>query len=100
MYNPDEEHTYFITYRGIYCYKTMSFGLKNVGATYQRLRPYRKNDGGVHEQDVSQVQNGRRSHRTSRTDIRALEKVPNEAQPLKCASGVGMKKFLSFMVNH
>ena len=30
MYEPDEEHTFFITERGIYCYKAMSFGLKNA----------------------------------------------------------------------
>ena len=31
----DREKTYFITEWGTYCYRVMSFGLKNAGATYQ-----------------------------------------------------------------
>jgi hypothetical protein len=32
----DQEKIAFITLFGTYCYTTMSFGLKNAGATYQR----------------------------------------------------------------
>ncbi|GJX94677.1 reverse transcriptase domain-containing protein [Tanacetum coccineum] len=37
MVEEDEEKTAFITSQGIFYYTKMSFGLKNVGATYQRL---------------------------------------------------------------
>ena len=47
----DQEKTSFVTAQGTYCYLVMPFGLKNVGATYQRLvkRMFQKQIGATME---------------------------------------------------
>ena len=37
MHEANQEKTSFVTNQGLFCYKVMLFGLKNAGATYQRL---------------------------------------------------------------
>lgn len=37
MDEADQEKTSFVTSQGLFCYKVMSFGLKNAEATYLRL---------------------------------------------------------------
>ena len=37
MSEEDQEKNAFITSQRLYCYNVMPFGLKNAGATYQRL---------------------------------------------------------------
>ena len=37
MDEDNQEKISFVTSQGFYCYKVMSFGLKNAEATYQRL---------------------------------------------------------------
>ena len=37
MDEADQEKMSFVTSQGLFCYEIMPFGLKNAGATYQRL---------------------------------------------------------------
>ena len=51
MDSDDQETTSFVTAQRTYCYRVMPFGLKNVGATYQRLvsRMFQKQIGTTME---------------------------------------------------
>lgn len=105
MYPPDEENTSFITDRGLYCYRVMPFGLKNAGATYQRLvnRMFANLLGKTMEVYVDDMlvksleTEDHIEHLTGAFEI--LRKFQMKLNPLKCAFGVASGKFLGYMVN-
>ena len=105
MYETDEEHTSFITDRGIYYYKAMPFGLKNARATYQRLvngmfKDLIGKSMEVYVDDMlvkSKMEEDHIEHLNQIFDI--LRKYQMKLNLLKCAIRVGLGKFLGFMVN-
>uniref|UniRef100_A0A2N9I2W9 Uncharacterized protein n=1 Tax=Fagus sylvatica TaxID=28930 RepID=A0A2N9I2W9_FAGSY len=85
----DQEKTSFITSRGLFCYKVMPFGLKNAGATYQRLmnRMFHDQIGRnveVYVDDMlGKVQRGRRSPGRPQRDFPNAPQRGIEANPDK-----------------
>ena len=106
MHVPDQEHTSFITDSGLYCYKVMSFSLKNAGATYQRLvnMMFKEQIGKTMEiyvDDMFVKSKTVADHVAHLANIFAiLKRYQMKLNPLKCAFGVASEKFLGFMVNH
>ena len=100
----DAEKTSFITPHGLYCYNVMSFGLKNAGATYQRLvtkmfRPLLGTTMEVYIDDMLVKSKQRPDHTTHlQQAFDILRKYGMKLNPIKCAFGVSAGKFLDFMV--
>ena len=100
----DEEKTAFITPHGLYCYKVMPFGLKNVGATYQRLmtkifKPLVGRTVEVYIDDIVVKSKTREEHALHLQEVfHLLRKYGMKLNPSKCAFGVSAGKFLGFMV--
>nr|CAN82984.1 hypothetical protein VITISV_030339 [Vitis vinifera] len=101
----DEEKTAFITPHGLYCYKVMPFGLKNAGATYQRLmtkifKPLIGHSVEVYIDDIVVKSETREQHILHLQEVfHLLRKYGMKLNPSKCAFGVSAGKFLGFMVN-
>ncbi|KAM1105265.1 hypothetical protein ACFX19_013758 [Malus domestica] len=105
MNPPDQEHTTFTTDRGLYCYKVMPFGLKNVGATYQRLvnsmftEQIRKSME-VYVDDMLVKSKHADQHITNLFEtFTILKRYRMRLNPNKCAFGVSSGKFLGFMIS-
>ena len=102
----DQEKTSFVTAQGTYCYRVMPFGLKNAGATYQRLvnRMFQKNIGATMEvyiDDMLVKSTKSDLHITHLSEaFQILRNYNMKLNPAKCAFGVSAGKFLGFIVNH
>ncbi|KAM2724191.1 hypothetical protein EV1_027047 [Malus domestica] len=106
LMNPsDQEHTAFTTDRGLYCYKVMPFGLKNAGATYQRLvnSMFAEQIGKsmeVYVDDMLVKSKHADQHITNLSEtFTILKRYRMRLNPNKCAFGVGSGKFLGFMIS-
>ena len=100
----DLENTAFITPRGIFCYRVMPFGLKNVGATYQRMitKMFIKQLGKTVEVYIDDMVVKSIFAEDHLGDLRAvfntLRQHHLKLNASKCAFGVRSGKFLRFMV--
>ena len=102
----DQEKTSFVTAQGTYCYLVMPFGLKNAGATYQRLvnRMFQKQIGAtmevyIDDMLVKSTTTGLHIANLSEA-FQILRNYNMKLNPAKCAFGVSVGKFLGFIVNH
>ena len=102
----DQEKTSFVTAQGTYCYWVMPFGLKNAGATYQRLvnRMFQKQIGATMEVYIDNM-----LVKSTTADLHIahlfeafmiLRNYNMKLNPAKCAFGVSAGRFLGFIVNH
>ncbi|GJV86361.1 reverse transcriptase domain-containing protein [Tanacetum coccineum] len=105
MAEEDEEKTTFITSQGIFCYTKMSFGLKNAGATYQRLvdRAFQKQIGRNLEVYVDDLVIKSHTEEEIIRDIaetfKTLRQINMKLNPKKCTFRMQEGMFLGYKVN-
>ena len=89
----------------MYCYQVMPFGLKNAGATYQRLvnKMFQKQIGTSMEvciDDMLVKAVKAKLHIDHLAEaFQVLKDYKMKLHPTKCAFGVSARKFLGFIVN-
>ncbi|XP_062100745.1 uncharacterized protein LOC133806667 [Humulus lupulus] len=105
MKSEDQIHTAFITEGGLYCYKVMPFGLKNAGATYQRLMHKlfssllgRNMEVYIDDMVIKSKQSS--SHINDLTEcFDILDTHKMKLNPSKCVFGVSSGQFLGYVVS-
>ncbi|KAL0322537.1 UNVERIFIED_CONTAM: Transposon Ty3-G Gag-Pol polyprotein [Sesamum angustifolium] len=101
----DQEKTSFVTDQGIFCYNVMPFGLKNAGATYQRLinNMFREQIGRnmeVYIDDMMVKSHKKENHKQDLQEcFGILQHFGMKLNPTKCTFGVHGGKFLGFMIS-
>ena len=100
-----QEKTAFVTSQGLYYYKVMPFGLKNAGATYQRLvnKMISKQIGRNLELYMDDMLVKSKEESAHLDDLEetftTLKQYHMKLIPSKCAFRVASGKFLGFMVS-
>nr|XP_025697372.1 uncharacterized protein K02A2.6-like [Arachis hypogaea] len=106
MHPSDENKIAFIIEYGNYCYKVMPFGLKNAGATYQRLmdKVFANQIGRnmeVYVDDMVAKTKLSNKHVDDLTEIfNQIRRYNMQLNPEKCAFGVQGGKFLGFLLTN
>ena len=106
MDKQDDKSTTFMTNIGLFCYRVMPFGLKNVGATCQRLvnkifKPLISQTMEVYVDDMitkSREPIDHVQHLEETFDL--LRKYRMKLNHEKCAFGISLGKFLGFLMSH
>ena len=105
MASEDMEKTMFVTLWGTFCYKVMSFGLKNVGATYQRamvalFHDMMHKEIEVYMDDMIAKSRTEEEHLVNlRKLFERLCKYQLKLNPGKCTFWVKLGKLLGFIVS-
>ncbi|XP_073127795.1 uncharacterized protein [Henckelia pumila] len=100
----DKDKVSFVTSTGTYCYVVMPFGLKNAGATYQRLmdKVFEQQIGKNIEVYVDDILVKTRTTDQFITDLtqtfQTLKRYQLKLNPNKCTFGVRAGKFLGYIV--
>ena len=101
-----QEKTAFVTLIGNYHYKVMSFGLKNVGSTYQRMmtkmfEPQLSRNIEVYIDDMVVKSKVVSEHVGDLANIfEILRRHKSRLNASKCSFSVGSRKLLGYMVTY
>jgi hypothetical protein len=99
----DQDKTSFIIDLGVFCYNVMLFGLKNAGATYQRMMDkvfaeMRGREVEVYIDDmIVKTKDNEDPSKDLESVFQRLRQYNLRLNPLKCTFGIEAGKFMGFM---